>query len=101
MGEVSIKSDFALARISHNLHGLRGAVPPTGQKSRAARCRASGKRLDADRGGCENCGLGVRLAPIDDTLITQPSLVERLQIIHPDKHPNGFNIGVTPLRISL
>ncbi len=38
---------LCLARISHNLPGLRGAGPPTGQESRAARCRASSKRLDA------------------------------------------------------
>ncbi len=27
-----------LARTSQTRHGLRGAVPPTGQESRAARC---------------------------------------------------------------
>ena len=36
-----------LARLSSPGHGLRGAVAPTGQERRAARCGASGKRLDA------------------------------------------------------
>ena len=40
-----------LARISHRGHGLRGAVAPRGQERPAARCRASGKGLDA---ACRN-----------------------------------------------
>ena len=37
----------APARLSRHGHGLRGALRPTGQERRAARCGASGKRLDA------------------------------------------------------
>ena len=37
----------APARLSRHGHGLRGALRPTGQERRAARCGASGKRCDA------------------------------------------------------
>ena len=73
-----------LARISHRPRGLRGAVVPTGQESRAARCGTSGKRLDAacrpdaDRGEYEKYGLDHRVEPGDDNLTfvsaTQPLL---------------------------
>ena len=49
-----------LARISHQGHGLRGAVRPTGQERRAARCGASGKRLDAP---CRADSAALRVAP--------------------------------------
>ena len=50
----------ALARISHQGHGLRGAVRLTGQERRAARCGASGKRLDAP---CQPDSAALRVAP--------------------------------------
>ncbi len=34
----SVQSGYALTRISHRSHDLRGAVGPAGQESRAARC---------------------------------------------------------------
>ena len=49
-----------LARISHQGHGLRGAVGPAGKKSRAERCGASGKRLDAP---CRPDSTALRVAP--------------------------------------
>ena len=48
------------ARLSHHCHGLRGAVRPTGQERRAARCGASGKRLDAP---CRPESAALRVAP--------------------------------------
>ena len=49
-----------LARISHQGHGLRGAVGPAGKESRAERCGASGKRLDAP---CRPDSTALRVAP--------------------------------------
>ena len=53
-------ADMRLARISRTCHGLRGAVRPTGQESRAARCGASGKRLDA---ACRPDSAALRVVP--------------------------------------
>ena len=50
----------ALARISHQGHGLRGAVGLAGKESRAARCGVSGKRLDAP---CQPDSAALRVAP--------------------------------------
>ncbi len=58
--DIADSPHLSLARISLNLHGLRGAVPPTGQESRAARCWAPGKRLDAP---CRRDRAALRVAP--------------------------------------
>ena len=50
----------APARLSRHGHGLRGALRPTGQERRAARCGASGKRLDAP---CRPDSAALRVAP--------------------------------------
>ena len=50
----------APARLSRHGHGLRGALRPTGQERRAARCGASGKRCDAH---CRPEGAALRVAP--------------------------------------
>ena len=50
----------APARLSRHGHGLRGAVRPTGKERRAARCGASGKRLDAP---CRPDSAALRVAP--------------------------------------
>ena len=49
-----------LTRNSHQCHGLRGAVRPTGQERRAARCGASGERLGAP---CRPESAALRVAP--------------------------------------
>ena len=46
-GVVGFSTTRQLTRISHQGHGLRGAVGPAGKQSRAIRCWESGKRLDA------------------------------------------------------
>ena len=50
----------APARLSRHGHGLRGALRPTGQERRAARCGASGKRCDAH---CRPESAALRVAP--------------------------------------
>ena len=57
LGPETRRPGYLLARLSRTLHGLRVVVPPTGQERCAARCWASGKRRDADRGGSEKGGL--------------------------------------------
>ena len=64
-----------LARISHHGHGLRGAVRPTEQESREARCGASGERVDA-RCGPESAALQV--AP------RRPPASSRASTVFPD-----------------
>ncbi len=49
-----------LARISHQGRGLRGAVGLAGKERRAARCGASGKRVDAP---CRPESAALRVAP--------------------------------------
>ena len=63
------------ARISHQGHGLRGAVRPTGKERRAARCGASGKRLDAP---CRPDSAALRVAP------RRPPAASRASTVFPD-----------------
>ena len=67
--------DLLPARISHQGHGLRGAVRPTGKERRAARCGASGKRIDA---ACRPESVALRVAP------RRPPAASRASTVFPD-----------------
>ena len=69
------ESRVNLTRNSHQCHGLRGAVRPTGQERRAARCGASGKRRDAR---CQPDSVALRVAP------RRPPAASRASTVFPD-----------------
>ena len=84
-----------LARISHHGHGLRGAVRPTGQERRAARCGASGKRLDAP---CRPESAALRVAPRRPPAASRASTVVPATLFGPllaDRTP-GRDAGRDP-----
>ena len=89
-------SDCALARISHQCHGLRGAVGPAGKESCAARCGASGKRLDAP---CRPDSAALRVAPRRPPAASRASTVGTATLFGPllaDRTPGrdaGRDIG--------
>ena len=69
------ESRVNLTRNSHQCHGLRGAVRPTGQERRAARCGASGKRRDEL---CRPDSAALRVAP------RRPPAASRASTVFPD-----------------
>ncbi len=72
--------DGGLARISHTRLGLRGTVAPTGPESRAVRCGASGKRLDAP---CRRDGAALRVAPRRPPTASRASTVASATLFDP------------------
>ena len=85
-----------LARIPHQCHGLRGAVGPAGKESRAARCGASGKRIDAP---CRPDSAALRVAPRRPPAASRASTVGTATLFGPllgDRTPGrdaGRDIG--------
>ena len=69
------ESRVNLTRNSHQCHGLRGAVRPTGQERRAARCGASGKRRDEL---CRPDSAALRVAP------RRPPAASRASTVFPE-----------------
>ena len=79
----------ALARISRQGHGLRDAVGPAGKESRAARCGASGKRIDAP---CRPDSTALRVAPRRPPATSWASTVGSATLFGPllaDRTPGG------------
>ena len=70
----------APARLSRHGHGLRGALRPTGQERRAARCGASGKRCDAH---CRPENAALRVAPRRPPAASRASTVARATLFGP------------------
>ena len=67
-------------RISHQCHGLRGAVGQAGKERRAERCGASGKRLDAP---CQPDSAALRVAPRRPTATSRASTVGSATLFGP------------------